>query len=162
FEEPTIEGLGRKIEAAVSGVEEGDAPQLVRTSREGQKGLPLSFAQQRLWFIEQLEPGNPVYNIPSAVGLEGRLNLDALQAVINEIVRRHEVLRMRIEVEAGEPAQIVEEWESRPLEVTDLTSLGREEREEEARRIARAEAVTGFDLSRGPMLRVRALKLEEE
>ena len=104
----------------------------------------------------------PLYNIPGAVRLEGRLNLEALERVINEIVRRHEVLRTRFEVEAGEPAQVIDAWEPRRLEVEDLTSLTAEEREEEVRRIAREEAETGFDLSRGPLLRVKVLKLEEE
>ena len=78
--------------------------------------------------------------------------------MINEIVRRHEALRTRFEVEEGEPVQVIDEWEPRRLEVEDLTSLPLEEREAEARRIAREEAGTGFDLSRGPLLRVKALE----
>src|SRR5215470_17357814 len=122
----------------------------------------LSFAQQRLWFLDQLEPNNPFYNIPGAVRLEGGLNLEVLERVINEIVRRHEVLRTRFEVEADEPAQVIDAWEPRRLERIDLTSLPREEREAEAGRIRREDAMTGFDLSRGPLLRVKVLKLEEE
>ena len=94
--------------------------------------------------------------------LQGRLELETLERVINEIVRRHEILRTRFEVEEGVPAQVINEWEPRRLEVTDLTNLTWEEREEEARRIASEEAATGFDLSRGPLLRVKVLKLEEE
>ena len=90
--------------------------------------------------------------------LEGKLDLEALERVINEIVRRHEVLRTRFEVEEGEPVQVIDEWEPRRLEVEDLTGLTLEEREEEARRIAREEAGTGFDLSRGPLLRVKVLE----
>jgi non-ribosomal peptide synthetase component F len=123
---------------------------------------PLSFAQQRLWFIEQLDPGNAVYNIPGGVKLEGELDLGILERVINEIIRRHEVLRTRIEVEAGEPVQVIDEWGPQRLEVEDLTGLPREEREDEARRISRSEIGTGFDLSRGPLLRVRVLKLDED
>ena len=124
---------------------------------------PLSFAQQRLWFIDQLEPGNAVYNCPEEVRLEGRLNLEALERVINEVVRRHEVLRTRIEVSAeGEPMQVIDEWEPRRLEVEDLASLSPEERQREALRRAREEAGTGFDLKRGPLLRVKVLRLEEE
>ena len=78
--------------------------------------LPLSFAQQRLWFLDQLAPNNPFYNSPRAVRLEGRLDLDVLERVINEIVRRHEVLRTRFEVEDGEPVQVIDEWEPRRLE----------------------------------------------
>jgi NRPS condensation-like uncharacterized protein len=115
-----------------------------------------------LWFIEQLEPGNTVYNIPGALRLEGRLDLNALERAINEIVRRHEVLRTRIEVEEGEPVQMIDEWEPRRLEITDLKGLTREERERETKRIAREEAGRGFDLRRGVLLRVKALELEEE
>jgi len=163
FEESTVEGLGRKIEEAMkAGETEGAAP-LRRIPREGIRGvrLPLSFAQQRLWFLDQLEPGSTVYNCPGAVRLEGRLDLEALERVFNEIVRRHEVLRTRIEVEDGEPVQVIDEWEPRKLEVEDLTGLTREEREQAVSRMAREEAETGFDLRRGPLLRVKVLRLEE-
>jgi acyl carrier protein len=160
FEESTVEGLARRIEEAMRAGEKEKTPPLVKVSRD--ESLPLSFAQQRLWFIEQLNPGNSVYNIPGAVRMEGTLNLDALESTINEIIKRHEVLRTRIEVKEGEPVQVIEEWERRRLEVEDLTSLIREEREEAVRRIMREEARTGFDLSRGSLLRVKVLKLEEE
>src|SRR6266540_3384433 len=164
FEEPTVEGFGRRVEERMRAGEKEQAPPLVRASGEGRSGArrPLSYAQQRLWFIDQLEPGSAVYNCPGAARLEGRLDLDALGRSVNEIVRRHEVLRTRIEVEEGEPAQVVEEWRPRKLEVEDLTWLTGEEREEEVRRIIREEAGTGFDLGRGPLLRVKVLKLEEE
>src|SRR5262249_43292136 len=91
FEEPSVEGLARRIEEAMWMGEKADAPPLTRALREGQVGarLPLSFAQQRLWFLDQLVPNNPFYNIPEAVKLEGRLDLETLERVINEIVRRH-------------------------------------------------------------------------
>jgi len=164
FEEPTVKGLARRIEDAMMAGEKQEALPLAPASRDGQRvvRLPLSFAQQRLWFLDQLTPNNSIYNITVAVRLEGRLNIEILESAINEVVRRHEVLRTRIEVEAGEPAQVVEEWEYRMLEVEDLTSLTLEEREEEAGRISTAMARIGFDLSRGPLLRVKALKLEEE
>ena len=163
FEEPTVEELGRRIEKAIrKGEKEGAAP-LRRIPREGVRGvrLPLSFAQQRLWFLDQLEPGSTAYNCPGAVGLEGRLDLEALERALNEIVRRHEILRTRIEIEDGEPIQVIDEWEPRKLEVEDLTGLAREEREQSVSRIARGDAETGFDLMRGPLLRVKVLKLEE-
>src|SRR5262249_19471959 len=97
-----------------------------------------------------------------SVRLEGRLDLEALERVINEIVRRHEVLRTRIELEEGEPVQVIDPWEPRRLEVEDLTSLTPKEREEEVSRISKEEAETGFDLSKGPLLRVKVLKLEVE
>jgi hypothetical protein len=163
FEEATAKGLAGRIEKEMSAGKKTPAPPLVRVDREGEKAgrFPLSFEQQRLWFIDQLEPANAAYNIPSAVRLEGSLNLDALERSINEIVRRHEVLRTRFEVEAGEPAQVIDEWEPRRLEVEDLTSLPPEEREETVRRRMIEDAQTGFDLSAGRLLRVKVLKLEE-
>ena len=164
FEEPTVEALANRIAEGMKSGEKDKAPPLVRVAREGQGGarLPLSFAQQRLWFIDQLEPGSAAYNLPGAVRLEGRLEIEALERAVNEIVRRHEVLRTRFEVEAGVPTQVIDDWAPRRLEVEDLTGLTMEEREEKAKGIARAEAETGFDLSRGPLLRVKALKLGEE
>src|SRR5262249_26775991 len=120
---------------------------------------PLSFAQQRLWFMHQLAPNNPFYSVPAAVRLEGKLDLETLEQVINEIVRRHEVLRARFELEDDEPVQVIDEWRPRSLQRVDLTSFTREEREAEVIRITREEAGTGFDLSRGPLLRVKVLEL---
>src|SRR5262249_27694889 len=91
-----------------------------------------------------------------------RLDVEILERVINEIVRRHEVLRTRFEAENGEPRQVIAEWRVRRLEIEDLTSLTPEEREEEARRRSREEAETGVNLSRGTLLRVKVLKLEDE
>jgi amino acid adenylation domain-containing protein len=164
FEEPTVEGLAGRIEEAMKAGEKDKAPPLVRVERESQGSvrLPLSFAQQRLWFIDQLDPGNTTYNIPGGVRLEGRLNLQVLESAINEIVRRHEVLRTRIEVEEGKPIQVIDEWKPQRLEIVYLTHLSPEKKEDEVWRLMKEEAKTGFDLSRGPLLRVKALKLEEE
>src|SRR5262249_3931386 len=162
FEDATVEGLTRRIEAAGAG--EMQQPPLVRVERDSRRGkrLPLSFAQQRLWFLDQLTPNDPFYNLPCAVRLEGKLDLDTLERSVNEIIRRHEVLRTRFEVVEGEPVQVIDEWQPRKLEVEDLTSLARQEREAEARRIGREEAGTGFNLSRGPLIRVKVLKFDEE
>jgi amino acid adenylation domain-containing protein/FkbM family methyltransferase len=163
FEDATVEGLARRIEEAMGAREKAEYPPLVRVSREGQKGvrLPLSFAQQRLWFLDQLDPGRAIYNVPGAVRFKGRLDLEVLEKVVNEVVRRHEVLRTRIEVDGNEPVQVIEKWEYRKLEVIDLMSLNRDEREEEVSRMAKEEAETGFDLRRGPLVRVKILKLGE-
>jgi amino acid adenylation domain-containing protein len=160
FEEPTVKGLARRVEEAMGSREKAEAPPLVRASRE--EKLPLSFAQQRLWFLDQLAPNNPFYNIPGMVRFEGRLSLEALERAINEVVRRHEVLRTRFEAEAGAPVQVIDQWEPRRLEVEDLTGLAPEERELEVVRRAGEEAETGFDLSREPLLRVKVMKLGED
>jgi amino acid adenylation domain-containing protein len=160
FENPTAEGLAGKIEEAIKAGGKASAPPLVRVERGGK--LPLSFAQQRLWFIEQLEPGSAAYNITGAVSLEGKLNLNALGSAINEVVRRHEVLRTRIEIQGDEPAQVIDEWEPQSLDFEDLSVVSPDERDEEVSRRMRLEARTGFDLKRGALLRVKVLKLEEE
>jgi amino acid adenylation domain-containing protein len=160
FENPTAEGLASKVEEAMNAEVKAPAPALVRVERGGK--APLSFAQQRLWFIEQLEPGNAAYNIPGGVRLEGKLDLNALESAINEIVRRHEVLRTRIEEVGSEPTQVIDEWKPRKLDVEDLTVVPPEKREEEVGRRIIEEARTGFDLKRGPLLRVKVLKLEAE
>src|SRR5262249_44871710 len=95
FEKPTVRGLARSVEEAIRGGRRRQAPPLAKTSRDGE--IPLSFAQQRLWFIDQLEPGSAAYNIPIAVRLEGELKVEALRKAIEEEVRRHEVLRTRFE-----------------------------------------------------------------
>jgi amino acid adenylation domain-containing protein len=157
FDTPTVEGLARIVE---KGRREGEVvEEIKRVSRE--RRLPLSYTQQRLWFIDQLEPGNAAYNIPAALRLTGNLNIAALEKTLNEIMRRHEVLRTVFSVEEKEPVQVIKQAEIFKLEVEDLSSKNVEEREAEAERIAREEAETSFDLQAGPLLRVRLLKLAD-
>jgi amino acid adenylation domain-containing protein len=168
FEQPTAEGLAGRIEKAIKAGNEDEAPPLTKVEREmrGVVRLPLSFAQQRLWFIDQLNPGDPAYNIAGAVKMEGRLNLDILERVINEITRRHEVFRTRFDFNedglSHEPVQVIDEWEPHPLESLDLMNLPQDLREEEARKITKAESRIGFDLRRGPLLRVKVLRTDIE
>src|SRR5262249_17286844 len=131
-------------------------------SRSKQDVIPLSFAQQRLWFLDQLAPNNPFYNLPGAVRLEGGQSLQVMERVIHEIIKIDEGLRTRFEAGEAGPVQVIDEWKPRRLEVIDLTGWTREEREVAASKITREEIGTGFDLSRGPLLRVKVLKLEEE
>ena len=121
----------------------------------------LSFAQQRLWFIDQLEPGSPFYNISLPVRLKGRLNVEALKQSFDELVRRHETLRTSFAVSGGEPVQVIAPHAGFHMEVEDLSGLGEAGREERARRLAEQEAATPFDLSRGPLLRARLLRLSD-
>ncbi len=123
---------------------------------------PLSFAQQRLWFLEQLEPGNVAYNIPLAVRLRGRLDVNALRASLQEIVRRHEALRTRFTRVGDQPAQVITPELSLAVTVDDLRDLPEAEREPEARRRVLADAQQPFDLTRAPLLRVRLLRLDDE
>ena len=129
-------------------------------ARDG-SALPLSFAQQRLWFIDQLEPGSAAYNMPSALRLRGRFDPAVLERAVTEIVRRHETLRTVFATVDGEPVQVVRDAAPVALPVADLRGLPAEPREAEVRRLAREEAARPFDLAAGPLLRVSAVRLEE-
>jgi hypothetical protein len=101
--------------------------------------LPLSFAQEQLWFLDQLAPGNPTYIIPEALRLKGPLNLAALEDSLNEIVRRQENLRTSFALVNGHPTQVITPTLHLAIPVTDLGELEPDKREEEARRLAREE-----------------------
>ena len=162
FEAPTLAELAGRVEALVAETR-GDAaaPPLVPVPRDGSP-LPLSFAQQRLWFIEQLEPGSTAYHMPSALRLRGPLDARVLERALGEVVRRHEALRTTFGESEGVPFQVVHPAGAAWLEVTDLSSLAAEEREAEARRLAVEEAQRLFDLRAGPLLRTRLLRLGED
>jgi len=123
------------------------------------KTVPLSFAQQRLWFLEQLVPGNPFYNVPTAVRLSGPLNITALEQTFNEIVRRHEALRTSFKMVEAQLVQALAPHLNVPLPVVDLEQLPTAAREQEARRLTAQEAQRPFDLATGPLLRVQLLNL---
>ncbi len=156
FEGPTIRELGAGIEQAL-GEGAGVAAPILRADREQE--LPLSFAQQRLWFIDQLEPGGVFYNVPAAVRLQGSLNQEALAQTLSEVIRRHEVLRTRFGTVAGRAVQVIEAAAPVQLAVEELSELEVAEREARVREWAAQEAATPFDLSRGPLLRVKLLRL---
>ncbi len=122
----------------------------------------LSFAQQRLWFLDQLESGSATYNIPSVVRLAGVLLVDVLEQSLNEVVRRHEVLRTSIVEEQGEPVQRITDGLRLTLPVVDLRHLPETAREEELRALARQDAQQAFDLHNGPMMRATLLQMAEE
>ncbi|HEX7242294.1 MAG TPA: amino acid adenylation domain-containing protein, partial [Longimicrobiaceae bacterium] len=134
-----------------------EAPPVTRAPRAGP--LPLSFAQRRLWFIEQLEPGAGRYNLVHPLRLRGRLEPAALRRALGEVARRHEVLRTRFLEVGGEPVQVVEPPSPLPLPVADLAGLPEAVRESAAIRLAVGEMLRPFDLSRGPLLRAALLRL---
>ncbi|MBW8878989.1 MAG: amino acid adenylation domain-containing protein [Acidobacteria bacterium] len=140
------------------------APPLVAQPREG--AAPLSFAQQRLWFLDQLAPGSPVYNLPLAVRIDGALDIAALARSFAAVVQRHEALRTVFGVagEGGEPRPVARLLPPAPfaLPVVDLGPLAPARREEAAAALAAVEAGQPFDLARGPLLRIRLLRLAAE
>jgi len=145
FEELTIANLSRVIVGARIGEQDVQDYPLKQIERTG--NLPLSFAQQRLWFLDQLEPHNPFYNMPAALRLRGELNLDAINKSVNEILRRHESLRTRFASHQGHPYQVIESAKPAPLPIVDLSHLPEPQREAEAHRVATAEFLTPFELS---------------
>src|ERR1043166_8718404 len=127
--------------------------------REGTRHeAPLSFAQERLWVLDQWEPGSAFYNVPSSYRLGGEVNVTALERSLNEIVRRHEALRTRFQVVGGQPLQIIESPREQRLEVRDLGELGAGA-EAEAMRVVNEEGQRRFDLAQGPLLRSLLLRL---
>src|SRR5215211_6838524 len=129
-------------------------------SRDGDP--PLSFAQQGLWFLDRMKPGTTAYNISTAVRLTGWLNVETLGRSLEEIVRRHEVLRTTFAAVDGEPVQVISAVTDVELPIEDLSALPEAEREAEANRRARQEAQLPFDLERGPLFRAGLLRLSEE
>jgi amino acid adenylation domain-containing protein/FkbM family methyltransferase len=166
FERPTVRGLAELVEEALRAGHGVKIPALTRVERGGSSetpvGMPLSFAQQRLWFLDQLEPGSAFYNCPGAVRISGSLDIGALERTLSEVVRRHEVLRTRFEAVDGQPVQVVEEAEPFSLPLVDLRHLLETQRETEALRIAKEEAGLPFDLSLCPLMRATLLRLAEE
>ncbi|MBZ5721324.1 MAG: amino acid adenylation domain-containing protein, partial [Acidobacteriia bacterium] len=160
FESPTVAELTPRIEAARRAGRAWQAPPLGPRTRK--KNPPLSFAQQRLWFLDQLEPGNPLYNIPQMIRMRGALHVEALEKSLNQIVRRHEALRTTFVTVANQAVQVIAAELSLPLPITDLSNLSKSEREAETERRAKAEALRPFDLAKGPMLRAQLLRLGAE
>ncbi len=159
FESPTLAGLAARIGEALRAGSARPAPPLVRVSRE--EDLPLSFAQERLWFLHRLAPGSAAYNMPAALRLRGTLDPAALEGTLHEIVRRHEALRTTFPETEGAPRQRVHPFRSFPLPIIDLRALRASIRETEAERLARAEAARPFDLARGPLLRAALFRLDD-
>ncbi len=160
FESPTVEALSRIIERERLSAHGLEAPPIERIPRD--QPLPLSFAQQRLWFLDQLEPNSPFYNIPSAMRLSGHLNKAVLKQCIDEIVRRHETLRTTFRAVKGKPYQVIAEDFSVTLNEIDLTDLTEGEQEARVQQLATEEAQQPFDLVHGPLFRVTLIALKPD
>src|SRR6185503_315113 len=132
---------------------------LINDEKGSAETFPVSFAQQRLWFLSQLEPDNPSYNVPQILRLKGELNKDALEQTINAIIARHESLRTTFKEIDGQPVQIVSSVHKIKMGFTDLKGLPESEREDEARRLAITEVRRPFDLSRDCPLRALLVRI---
>ncbi|MFL5538214.1 MAG: amino acid adenylation domain-containing protein, partial [Longimicrobiaceae bacterium] len=157
FEAPTVAGLAARAMAARAGGAEHRAAPLVPAEREGP--IPLSFAQQRFWFVERLGAAPAAYNVPLVLRMRGVLSADALRRALDGVVARHEALRTVFPTEAGGPVQRVLPALAVPLPLDDLSALPPAEREARAKAASDAEARTIFDLQAGPLLRARLLRL---
>ena len=160
FERATVAGLAEKIAEAQLREEGLQTPPLRAVDRTAR--LPLSFAQQRLWFLDQLEPGSPFYNFSRALRLHGPLDVGALSQTIDEIIRRHESLRTSFGAENGTPFQQIADFESRPLPLIDLRKLPDADREARGRQVAAEEIHQPFDLTHDPLLRALLLRLSDD
>ncbi len=160
FESPTPASLAQAVvqrQRSQQGLAASPIERVPRNQR-----LPLSFAQQRLWVLDQIEPNNPLYNLPRPLRLIGPLNVPALEKALNGIVARHEVLRTTYVAERGQPYQVIAEELIQPLPVIDVSRFPSADREKEVRRIVHKEASIPFDLAKGSIVRYVLLKLDEE
>ncbi|MFP2911744.1 condensation domain-containing protein, partial [Pyxidicoccus sp. 3LFB2] len=160
FEAPTVAALAERVDSARRSASVGQAPAIVPVPRGGP--LPVSFAQQRLWFLDQYQPGSAVYNMPAALRLEGALEVDTLKRGFDLLVRRHESLRTTFAVQDGEPVQVIHPAADFSLPVVDLSALAPELREAEAHRLIGMEVLRPFDLAQGPLFRALLFRLSEE
>ncbi len=160
FEAPTVAALAERIEALSSDGERAVAPPIEPAPRD--RPLPLSFAQERLWLLHQIEPNRGQYNVSSATRLQGALDAGALERALRAVVQRHEALRTTFAFEGGQPVQKVHADAELALAVEDLGALPPGAREASARSRAAVEAAAPFDLARGPLLRARLLRLGPE
>ncbi|MEW5929242.1 MAG: amino acid adenylation domain-containing protein [Gemmatimonadota bacterium] len=169
FAASTLEAFARRVEAA--GPAAPAAPLAAAAPDEGAPdgddgedtfAFPLSFAQQRLWFVDQMEPGSTAYNMTGAYHLRGRLDAAALERALDEVRRRHESLRTVFRLRGSEPAQVVLPWRPAPLPVRDVAGMPRAEQEAETDRRVAEMAETPFDLAEGPLFRAELVRFGRE
>ncbi len=160
-EAPTVATLAKRVEdARRAGGRLLQAHPLRRVSRE--RPLPLSLAQERLWFLNQLEPESADQNLIYSVRLSGLLDAVALEKSLNEVIRRHEVLRTRFVIEEGKPVQVICANQVSALPVLDLSQVPQYQRESRSQELAALEAQRPFDLAQGPVIRSKLLRLDRE
>ncbi len=148
------------LERRLGGRNAGSTRPPLQAARTGHLPARASFAQERLWFLHQLDPQSVAYNVPRAIRIRGSLNFDVLHWSLNEIVVRHAPLRTRFALIDGSLRQIVDEEVSIDLPVVDLSDLQEDERASRAKELIEHEAALPFDLSSGPVLRARLLRFD--
>jgi amino acid adenylation domain-containing protein len=156
---PTVSGLAQLIDRELRAGSGLSAPPIVPVSRD--QPLRASFAQQRLWFLDQLEPGNASYNVPAAVRLSGNLDLALLEQALQEVVRRQESLRTTFKATDGIPYQVIATEMPLRLTVEDFSHVPADDRESQAMARLRQEAARPFDLARDPLVRGHIVRLAD-
>lgn len=152
--------LTQKLQQQVSSPAEEQAEVIQRVTRE--KPLPLSFAQQRLWFLDQLDPDNSLYTLPLALRLAGPLQVPLLERSINALVERHETLRTVLTSDTGEPQQVIKPFAPVVLPVQDLQAQSPEEHETILQHIIKQECQRSFNLEHGPLFHFLLVQLAQE
>jgi len=160
FESPNIAELAWAVEESLKMKQSLIAPPIRPSAKAAT--YPLSFAQQRLWLLDQIRPGEATYNVPVAIRLRGQFSLETLSRTLTEIRRRHEVLRTVFDLEDGQPVQKILPAEPMPFSVVDCHHLGETERESLAERLVAEEIQKTIDLRKSPVLPVKVLKLSQE
>jgi len=156
FEDRSIARLAVQILEQLTGNTKAVVPRPVSRSHH----LPLSFAQERLWFFDQLEPGNPFYNLCGALRVTGQLNAEALRQSIEKIIERHEVLRTAFAAVEGQPIQVVAAAGDFQMPLIDLRDRSPDDRQAEVQRLSASSAREPFDLGQSSLLRAKLLRLD--
>ncbi|HST60559.1 MAG TPA: amino acid adenylation domain-containing protein, partial [Longimicrobium sp.] len=161
FEHPSLESFAAEVDRLLRASAGTEAPPIRPADRgeDGTADLPLTFAQERLWFVDQLEPGSAVYHMPFQYLLRGALDTDALRRALDEVARRHEVLRTSLPMTAEGTVQRIAPPAPVDLPLHDVSDVAEDERGEAALRIANEVATRGFDLAKGPLWRAALVRM---
>ena len=159
FDYPTVQLLAAEIEKLELG-ESGELPELKKVNRS--EKIPLSFSQRRLWFLNELKPDDPSYNITNAFIIKGVLDVTLLQQSVNKMIERHEILRTVFDEELGKPYQKILDGSGIDIPLIDLSMLPRKEKIDKAKNLAKNEAQKPFNLKKGPLIRLVIIKIEED
>ena len=162
FENSSVAKLSDHITASASTAEVIEMLPIKANELIPGEPLPLSYSQQRLWFLDQMEPGSSLYNLPAAIHLQGKLNIEALDQTLKTIVERHEILRTTFPAVNGVPTMQIASGETTTLERIDLSKLSEADKIREIEAARLFEASQPFDLAQGPLLRLKLLKASPE
>jgi amino acid adenylation domain-containing protein len=160
FETPTVAGMAECIDATLQGAQV--VPALAPAGLAQTDPAPLSFSQERMWFINQLNPDTAAYNVAAALRLSGSLNQEALVKTLDELVRRNESMRTTFRIHEGTPLQVVAPPAPALLTLIDLRNVAESQREAEATRLTNTEAQYRFNLEQGPLARFTLLRVQDD